>query len=311
MDLFNNDKAKNKKNTNVLYKYTTTNKTLNNKTISTSKTTDANGNVIEKTERTITKNNGITTVKTVRTNGKQSTTSEFQYNISELENYVINNGVDKKGKAITDFKSIPEIRKKPAKNRTPEEKALLEEFNQLINLVTVVGTDYGVDPKHILSIIQEEVGFDGFGKRKGSVTGVNGKGYMQLTSAPIQDFLGKSMGKYKEGNTLNLKKYGLEVLQLLDSRGFKVQDAKTPEEKEKLEKEIMAYLKENKDEIFNIRLGTLILRYQLKAAKGNIQTAAKNYNGSKFKEGYGKRVNEYANKLAKTAEQQTKYKYEG
>ena len=51
------------------------------------------------------------------------------------------------------------------------------------------GIDYGVDPKLILSVIQQEVGFKGLSS---NVTGKNGKGYMQLTSAPINDYLGLS-----------------------------------------------------------------------------------------------------------------------
>lgn len=225
----------------------------------------------------------------------KSVTSSFQYDIEAIENYIINKAVDGHGNKIKKFSTIPDIRKTPEAKRTAEEKNLLKEFENLINYSIDAGVDYGIDPKLVLSIIQQEVGFDGLSPR---VVGANGKGYMQLTSAPVQDFLGYNGKTY---GATKVSQYGPEMEELLFSRGFNVHSAKTPAEKEQLYKKIMNYLKENKDPEFNIRLGTLVLVNKMKKANGNVATAAKNYNGHpKYKIKYSQNVLRYHNILEST-----------
>ena len=230
---------------------------------------------------------------------------EYQYDKEALENYIINDAKDAKGNPITRFKSIPEIKNIPENERTPEQKALLEEFDNMLKYTIDAGVKYGMDPKYILSIIQQEVGFNGLSDK---VTGVNGKGYMQLTSAPVNDYLGFAGGGkyYKIKDAL----YGPEVEELLTSRGFNVSEAVTPSQKRVLYKNIMAYLKENKDAEFNIHLGTLVLRYYMNKADGDVTKAAKNYNGSPLKEYYSKYVTEYYTKFKDTVPNDTTYVYD-
>ena len=230
---------------------------------------------------------------------------EYQYDKEALENYIINDAKDAKGNPITRFKSIPEIKNIPENERTPEQKALLEEFDNMLKYTIDAGVKYGMDPKYILSIIQQEVGFNGLSDK---VTGVNGKGYMQLTSAPVNDYLGFAGGGkyYKIKDAL----YGPEVEELLTSRGFNVSEAVTPSQKRVLYKNIMAYLKENKDAEFNIHLGTLVLRYDMNKADGDVTEAAKYYNGSQRKEYYSKYVTEYYTKFKDTVPNDTTYVYD-
>ena len=233
-----------------------------------------------------------TTVKVVRTiDGKKIT---FKYNRAAIEDYVINSSTDAKGNKITYFSDIQKIRQKVYTQRTKEECRKLVEFNNMINSVINSGKDYGVDPKLIVAIIQREVNFKGLSD---NVTGVNGKGYMQITSAPIKDMLGgytNKNGKLRFQDELKTDKYGKEFVDLLKSRGFKVD---CPSNKRAvLVKEIMKYLRANNDPDFNIRLGTIILRNHLNASDGNIQLAAQNYNGNNkrgIKYAYGKAVYGY------------------
>ena len=93
---------------------------------------------------------------------------------------------------------------------------------------------------------------------------------------------------------LNTKAYGTEIVELFKSRGFNVDCA--PQKRGEVAEQILSYLKANNDADFNIRLGTLILRNKLKAAKGNVQIAAQNYNGNSkngIKYAYGKAVKNY------------------
>lgn len=226
----------------------------------------------------------------------------FQYSKKGLENHIINNAKDAQGNLITRFKSIPEIRETPLTERTPEQKALLEEFDNMINYTIEAGTEYGVDPKYILSIIQREVCFDGLSD---NVTGINGKGYMQLTSAPINDYLGYAGNK--KYYDIKDAQYGPEVEELLVSRSFNPREAKTQNEKKELYKQIMKYLKDNTDAEFNIRLGTLVLRYYLNQADGDINIAAKNYNGSSIKFSYAKGVTKNYEQFSDTVPQKTTY----
>ena len=131
---------------------------------------------------------------------------------------------------------------------------------------------------------------------------------MQLTSAPVNDYLGFAGGGkyYKIKDAL----YGPEVEELLTSRGFNVSEAVTPSQKRVLYKNIMAYLKENKDAEFNIHLGTLVLRYYMNKADGDVTKAAKYYNGSPRKEYYSQKVTEYNTELKYTVPNDTTYVYD-
>jgi len=126
-----------------------------------------------------------TTVKVVRMIDGEKVV--FRYNRAVIEDYVINSSTDAKGNLIKYFSDIPAIRQKVYTQRTKEESRKLVEFNNMINCVINAGKDYGVDPKFIVAIIQREVNFKGLSS---NVTGRNGKGYMQITSAPIRDMLG-------------------------------------------------------------------------------------------------------------------------
>jgi len=236
------------------------------------------------------------TVKVVRKiDGKNVT---FYYNRAAMEEYVINNATDAKGNKITYFSDIPDIRKKVCTQRTKEESRKLVEFNNMINNAINAGKDYGVDPKLILAIVQREVNFRGLSDR---VTGNNGKGYMQITSAPIKDMLGgytTKKGKLRFQENLKTEEYGKEFVALLKRRGFKIDCPAA--QRLTLVKDIMSYLKANKDPEFNIRLGAIILRNRLKKSNGNIQLAAQNYNGNSrrgIKYAYGKAVYNYYNNM--------------
>lgn len=264
--------------------------------------------LLEKSTQIIDEGNGLTTVKVniKRYNGDsvKENNVEFQYNQEALENYIINDAKDSKGNPITRFQSIPEIRNTPENERTDEQKALLEEFNNMIKYTIDSGIEYGMDPKLTLSIIQQEVCFSGLGT---DVVGKNGKGYMQLTSAPIKDYLGYAWdGKYHE---IKEGLYGPEVKELLISRGFNPDDAQTQAQRQALYKDIYNYFKENKDAEFNIRFGTLVLRYYLNKSNGDIAEAAKNYNGSSLKLTYSKNVMKYNEILSDTVPQDTTYRY--
>ena len=219
----------------------------------------------------------------------------FSYNRASIEEHIIKNSYDSKGNKITIFSDIPDIRKKPYRLRTKEECKKLVEFNNMVNNAINAGTEYGVDPKLIIAIMQREVGYDGLSS---NVVGANGKGYMQLTSAPIKDMLGgytKNKKLYYE-DEIKTEQYGPEIKKLLKSRGFDTNCP--PEKRQELVDRIMAYLKTNKDSDFNIRLGTLVLRYYLNKYDGNIQLAAQNYNGNSrhgIKYAYGKAVNNFYN----------------
>lgn len=230
--------------------------------------------------------------------------SEFEYDKKLLEDFVINKGTDKHGNIIKHFKKIPEIEKTPEDKRTPEQKKLLKEFNDMINFAINAGIEYGVDPKLVMAIIQREVAFQGLSQ---NVVGKNGKGYMQLTSAPIQDYLGyaadKKYHKIKEDS------YGPEMEELLISRHFDPKSAQTQEEKEILYKNIFDYLTLNEDPEFNIRLGTLVLRRYLNKSKGNVKLAAINYNGSSDKLNYGKAVNKFHQEIKASVGSTSKYVY--
>ena len=257
------------------------------------------GKLIVKTESKISEKDGITTVSTTRTEygKKQNKVTEAKYSYSKelLEKHIMFEGVDNSGRPIKIFNDIPQIRKLPENMRTDKQKALLKEFDDMVNFAIKVGQEYNIDPKLVVSIMEREVGFDGFGKHTGlDVTGINGKGYMQLTTAPIGDFLYKTQvenkkkgipAKYAAGTKESL--YGVEMTDLLISRGFDVNAAQTTAQKKALEERIMAYLKKNTDPEFNIRLGTLTMRYYMNKANGNVKTAATNYNGSSGKILYG------------------------
>lgn len=265
--------------------------------------------LMENTTRTSEKD-GIVTVtvnkKHYGVNDVKSIDSEFQYDVSAIENYIINEAKDNYGNTIRKFSEIPNIRNIPEEERTAEQKKILQEFDNLIKYVVDTGVDYGVDPKLVLSIIQQEVGFDGLSSR---VVGVNGKGYMQLTSAPIKDFLG--YGPDKKYHATKISQYGPEMAELLISRGFNVHDAKDNVSKERLYQEIMNYLIENKDPEFNIRLGTQVLAYYMNKSEGDVRLAARNYNGNiQLRDKYADHVERYYDTLGATVPQDSTYVYQ-
>lgn len=263
--------------------------------------------ILEKSIKT-TEKDGITSVEisTNRYNKNKVKNHEvkFQYDKQALENYVINEAKDKKGNDITYFDSIPKIRALPENQRTEAQKKLLKEFDNMIEYTIQSGIDYGVDPKLILSVIQQEVGFKGLSS---NVTGKNGKGYMQLTSAPINDYLGLSSDR--QYHEIKDFLYGPETEELLSSRGFEPRKAQTQAARRSLYKNIYNHLLANKDPEFNIRLGTLVLRYYLDKTGGNVSRAAKLYNGSSLKEEYARHVDKYNTLLRDTVKQDTIYNY--
>ncbi len=229
---------------------------------------------------------------------------DFQYNRELLEDYVINKGTDKNGNIIKHFKNIPDIKKIDEDKRTPEQKKLLQEFDNMVDFAVNSGVEYGVDPTLVIAIIQREVAFQGLNSR---VVGKNGKGYMQLTSSPIRDYLGYAGDK--KYHTIKENIYGPEMEELLLSRNFNPKDAKTQEQREELYTKIFNYLTENKDPEFNIRLGTLVLRRYLNKSKGDIKTAATNYNGSSDKLAYGEAVTQYHREIKDSVGLVSKYQY--
>ena len=249
---------------------------------------------VENYIKNLKQNSNKTIVVQKNINGKEV---KFSYNRNSIENYIINEAVDSNGKKLTHFKDIPAIRKKAFFVRTKEEIYKLAEFNNMIQSAIDAGTEYGVDPKLIISIMQREVGFDGLNDK---VTGINGKGYMQITTIPIKDMLGgytkNNKLYYTDKNKTNI--YGPEAEELLKSRGFDVNCPK--DKKAELVNNIEKYLMENNDIDFNIRLGTLILRKYLNKYNGNIELTAQNYNGNsknKIKYKYGKAVKSYYDQL--------------
>ena len=227
-------------------------------------------------------------------NGKKVS---FDFKRSALENYIIKYSENLGDCDTTNFSKIPDIRKKSIAFRTKEESKILQEFNNLADSVINAGTEYGVDPKFILAIIQKEVKFDGINK---AVTGDKGKGYMQLTGILINDMLGatekKENGEYKFQKDLKTNVYGNEIIKLFKSRGFKVDCP--PDKRGAIVQQIMDYLKQNKDADFNIRIGTILLRKHLKKTNGDIEKAAQLYN-TVFSN-YGKVVKKIYNKICKS-----------
>ena len=121
---------------------------------------------------------------------------------------------------------------------------------------------------------------------------------MQLTSAPIKDFLGyNEKGSYDKNLKTHI--YGYEMRDLLISRGFDVDNAKTNKEKSELADKIFNYLKNNKDAEFNIKMGTLVLRrYQNISYKegGHVDKTAYKYNNHpKHRQYYAKNVQGFYN----------------
>lgn len=267
---------------------------------------------LSQTKTIITENNGTktVTVEITKWNGDKTSTktTSFDYNQNLLEYYVINQGVDKKGNKIEYFKNIPEIRSLPESERTSEQKNKLEEFDNLISYVIDSGIEYGVDPKAILAIIQEEVCFKGLTDKASSN---KGKGYMQLTTIAVADMLNgiKNCHNYKTAeftNGLNFKAYGTEIIELFTSRGFDIQNAKTTNEKRELLRRVMNYLIKNKDPEFNIKLGTIKLRQTLNKFNDDFKKAAEKYNASDSAKKYSERTFEYFSRMLNSQEKLNK-----
>ena len=259
------------------------------------------------------RNNNIDYKKRQQSYNKEIThKANFTYNKEMLEDYIINEATDSKGNKLyfSDVKSIREIL---PEERTPEQIKLLNEFENFINYVLEAGNDYGVDPKQIIAIIQKEVGFDG------SKKGKNGNGYMQITTITVADMLnnlsyklrgtekrGFYVEKTKYGKGLKQDLYGSDIIELFNSRGFKLTNNMTKAEKDVLLGEVVTYLRKNTDPEFNIRLGTIILRAKLLKNDGDFTEAARDYNGngkiikgSRVKDDYAKKVIDFYDAVSK------------
>ena len=289
---------------------TRTTKTLiaDNKKTVTSTIKDKDGNLLSEIGYTSSlSESGIVTVKSSRKsyNKDNVRTAEisYQYSIDGIEEYIIKNSRNNM------YANIKEIREKQKfKIASPEELTLLKQFDTMVSSIINAGNEYGVDPNLIVSIIRQETTFDGM--NDAWCTGKNGKGYMQLTSAPIEDYLnkysenigGKQITKFAKKNKDNY--YGWEMQELLESRGFNVKQ----DEKKALVKEIMKFLKNNDDADFNIRLGTLVLRYyqnQKGGKNGNSRLAAYHYNGNPaLQQAYARNVERFQAELRDTIPEQ-------
>ena len=292
-----------------IYKTNTTTIIDGNSTTISKTLTDNNDSLKYEKKITILEENGTTTVKYSDTrfanNEDKKHDVAFQYNRNDIENYIINDAIASDGKKITYFSKIPDIRNKPESERTENEQQLLAEFENMIDNAIAAGLDYGVDPKAIIAIIQREVTFQGLNTRKDVCTS-KGKGYMQITSKPIKDFLGYYSEEDKNSNIqtgyrmIKTWYYGQEMAELLESRGFNVTTAKTRDEKDKLAEQIENYLIANEDHDFNIRFGTLVLRRYMDTTNGDLKKAAYKYNNNAtHRENYQKHVGEIYNVLNK------------
>ena len=280
---------------------------LNGDNITNRQMFDKNGNLLNETRSVYSvSDNGVCDVSFSRKSSHGKELHEhnitYQYSVEGIEEYIMKNS---KGGM---YANINDLRKKVDMNlATGNEIKLVHQFDELVSAVLNAGVDYGVDPNLILSIIQQETDFDGLNK---NATGVNGKGYMQLTGAPIRDYLGcyKADSKnkiYKYSDDLKDGKYGFEMKSLLQSRGFDPEKADTDAKKERLAKDILNYLIKNQDVDFNIRLGTLVLRYYQKnkgyETPGNVRQTAFNYNGNPaLQRGYSINVDKYYKQLRDT-----------
>ena len=266
-------------------------------------------NLKEKMIDTTSSNNSMSSVQ-VKTKafGKPV---EFTYNRLSLESYVINDLKDQKKKKITYYKDIPQIRAKSPKERTKRDIQLLSEFDMMISLVIKSGEDFGVDPKKILAIIEEECGGKGInenadGKMRDhfpdkTFHNKNGNGYMAITSVCIVDIIGGqgtsvTDAKYQDNKKNELlksiisNKYGKEMADLLESQGYNLNITKASQKKA-LAKQIWKTIWDNTDPEFNIRMGTLILRYKEKQKNGDFTRAARAYNGNpNYQDLYSRRV---------------------
>lgn len=253
-----------------------------------------------------TKNTSIAYKKRQRNNSKEIMhEANFTYNKEMLEDYIINKATDSNGNKLY-FGDVKSIRETLPEERTPEQINLLNEFENFINYVLEAGNDYGVDPKQIIAIIQKEVGFDG------SKKGEKGNGYMQITSITVADILNnlryKLRGTEKRGFYVEKTKYekglkqdlyGSDIIELFNSRGFKLTNNMTKAEKDAFLGEVVTYLRKNTDPEFNIRLGTIFLRAKLLKNDGDFTKAARDYNGNNKKRGGTMIKDDYAKKVTK------------
>ena len=315
-DAINNGSAKKTVvGNNIIYKVDIPTNNKNTKhTVEITK--NRNGEITMKRDTIITQNGSVTSVKKEITNFNQKNTttinSGFQYDKKKLENYVINDAVTGSNQSIKTFADIDKIRKKTESERTDKEKNKLNVFNDMIKYSINAGIDYGVDPKLILCIIQQEVKFDGFGNINGaSVTGNNGKGYMQITSSPIIDFMNATQKDFSNcSKGYKVDQYGQEMRELLIQKGYNIDKAETKEQKKAIYQSIYEKLKLNDDPDFNIRLGTLVLRKNLNSSQGDIYKAAYNYNGSpKYRQNYGTNVKKFYTEVNKTVPSDSTYSF--
>lgn len=258
---------------------TTTTKTDDKTTTTVITRTDKNGKVISEQTRIETQNDdGTTSVQfTEKRNSKTYYKTKFKYSREKLGDFIIEHSKGEK------FSNIKKILSKDKESLTAKEQNLLNDYNNLLDSAIATGTDYGVDPNLILTIILREVKFNG------SKVGRNGNGYMQLTSDPINEMCGTTAKEIK--TTV----YGNEVAELLEESEFNI----NTKNQTALANKVTTKIRNNKDWDFNIRLGTLYLRRFLRKYGKNVEMAAIKYNSSPGKIAYGSFVNTTYSELLK------------
>ena len=208
----------------------------------------------------------------------------------KIEEYIINNCYAERNNK-RHYADIEQIRNTPEAERSPEQIDLLNEFDNLVTSIIETGCEYGVDPRLITAIIKQETGFDG------NQVGDSGKGLMQITSPPIDYMVRACKGSF--GDTM--KQYlCTDFVDLCKSRGLDLTNLKSETDIKKAVNQIISWLtnvKKTKDYDFNIKLGTIILRYNLDRANGNVNVAARNYNGSALKYKYSENITRFYNTL--------------
>ena len=124
--------------------------------------------------------------------------------------------------------------------------------NEIAEYIARISMEYGVDPVQIACIAKKETHFTE------NVISINGKGMMQITQISVEDM-------YLRPNFYDKK------LQKITS-------------KYKTYKDLYKAL-QTKPQL-NMRIGVILYKAKLRAAKGNVKTALMNYNGSSVKYKY-------------------------